>query len=339
MKKWIKMVIFEISPNGVTPRKYAFSLVELLIVVAILAVLISLLAPSLRTTIYAAKNLKCSHNLKSLIHGWTLYADDNNDFFPPRDDADKRTGISQGDDLNKLQRGMNSGAHQLWSLYPLVRPYFGNRLGPEFVCALYGSHGGNDPKGIPEAFGDPDFGLEHPRTIGGVFAYFDGEGVFDISQSRGFESTYSYWAQYDGGYIRNIPNGKSERLGDPIRFSAEWNQPTTPHTIVPESYLLLSDFAAGNGSKRATSNNSDKVTTTHMPPPGTFYTMNKHGYSHIPTYAHLPGNGTQSFENGIFINNYGYQNGSVKTVTANSNRYLIFETHTFANGLLVPLED
>ncbi len=57
----------------------AFSLVELLVVIAVIAVLISLLSPSLSGARHAARTVKCSSNLRQMIGAWNLYANDHRD--------------------------------------------------------------------------------------------------------------------------------------------------------------------------------------------------------------------------------------------------------------------
>lgn len=55
-------------------RKKAFTLIELLVVIAIIALLLSIMVPSLSMVKEKAKNLRCSTNLKTLFTAWTLYA-------------------------------------------------------------------------------------------------------------------------------------------------------------------------------------------------------------------------------------------------------------------------
>jgi type II secretory pathway pseudopilin PulG len=58
-------------------------LVELLVVISIIALLISILLPSLRGAREAAKAAVCLSHLRSLSHGWHMYADDHNDVCLP----------------------------------------------------------------------------------------------------------------------------------------------------------------------------------------------------------------------------------------------------------------
>lgn len=81
----------------------AFSLVEVLVVVAILGILAALAFPSFGSASAKARRSECQSNLRQLGVGIQLFASDNNGFLPPtRDDLQQFTAITNGG---------SSGAH------------------------------------------------------------------------------------------------------------------------------------------------------------------------------------------------------------------------------------
>jgi len=66
-------------------KKNGFSLTELLVVIAVMAILAALLLPALSKSKSRAQTIACLNNLHQLSTGWQLYTGDNNDLLVPND--------------------------------------------------------------------------------------------------------------------------------------------------------------------------------------------------------------------------------------------------------------
>src|SRR5918994_4737325 len=86
--------------------KKAFTLVELLVVIGIIAVLIGILLPSLNKARQQAATAKCLSNLRSIGHGIQMYAGENKGILVPGWVATVAGGGSGADNYATILVGM-----------------------------------------------------------------------------------------------------------------------------------------------------------------------------------------------------------------------------------------
>jgi prepilin-type processing-associated H-X9-DG protein/prepilin-type N-terminal cleavage/methylation domain-containing protein len=159
-------------------RRSGFTLIEILVGVAIIAILVALLTPALKNAIEKSRQVQCMNNLKNIYGGFRLYAIDHNDEIP--------LGFDAGDPLATPPIPIN--------FFPfLIGPYLNNGVWswdpnpshykPYFVCPsqnlpksdawLWGSYGMN----TQVSFGGPFKFLNFSDRASKMLFLFDGPGA------------------------------------------------------------------------------------------------------------------------------------------------------------------
>ena len=82
-----------IPRGGTRGAPGAFTLLELLVAIAVIAILAALLLPAINRGKSAAQGVRCTSNLRQLIQAWHIYADENNGQLPCNADGQDGMGV------------------------------------------------------------------------------------------------------------------------------------------------------------------------------------------------------------------------------------------------------
>ena len=121
------------------PRRRAFTLVELLIVIGIIGVLVSILLPVMGRAREAAYSVSCLSQIRSIGQGLVLYGNANRLKIPPGVGLEDR----DGDHLFADQAGYNYKEERdvHWSDYPFIGEYLPNPIKPGKIHQRAGRSG------------------------------------------------------------------------------------------------------------------------------------------------------------------------------------------------------
>lgn len=213
------------SPLILGKRASLFTLVELLVVVAIIAILAAMLLPTLNQARELAQGMKCVSNMRQIGQHMAMYNNDSNDYFPVGDTDPGMTWYQQIAAKTDADLQLNSNS-------PL---YLGR--GGVFDCPktvgyakIYGIHQALAPSWYPDGI----YPRKHRRTS---ILGQPSKKMIVSEKGTNTEKTWGYndfmtclnkWTNdtntYEGSALAYLyPNNRDLREGD----SAMWEGPRT----------------------------------------------------------------------------------------------------------------
>lgn len=212
-----------------SPHSKAFTLVELLVVIAVIAVLLAMLLPAMDQAIYRAELVLCSSRLKGIANGMTVYAVDQQRFFPYNKHT--ATNLTWHAPLIKLVNATNNNdlRSTLSPYMPLQDILFDPMIKPQDIETnsieqMYGNYSlWNFWKWTPAV--DPT--SRGQRKIGDRFTYQDARFTFrqhawdilagDFMRAMNTDTDPgAYWTNHpgkqDGSFLHRTANGAANQF-------------------------------------------------------------------------------------------------------------------------------
>jgi len=237
--------------NRARQRRKAFTLVELLVVIGIIAVLIGILLPALGRARESANAIKCSSNLRTIGQGLAMYVAENKQTFPA---AYIYEGMQINGNIQTPDAAINGYVHWSSFLYGTK-----NKRDPSIFRSSYGWEAFQCPSiekgGLPPTNTTPenlDAGQSNDNGANVVdqqalrLAYTVNEAIMPRNK---FVKAFQGDTKHPYQYVRA---GRIKKSGETI-LATEWNQDwrivsddgrSNPGTTVSKSHRPVHGFKA-----------------------------------------------------------------------------------------------
>ena len=179
---------WRMSKRSITTSSHGFSVVEILTVVAILAILVAIVAPSIEKTMAGARSAQCLSNLRAYGVAIVTFAADNNNKLPPFYPSQSPAWYQS------LNQQMGTGGINSWMPEKLQCPEIRNLLKKRGYTILANTYW--------MCFGNTVDRLNNPRRLGWMKLRGPSECVMlaDVNPSNSIAMTpnSAYFGSYGG---------------------------------------------------------------------------------------------------------------------------------------------
>ena len=177
-------------------RHRAFTLVELLVVIGVIAVLISILLPTLSAARRSAQSVKCLNNLRQIATGGTIHANRHKGFYPLAGNLQTPSVLPHHlGDPDRVRytyyEPPNQSAH-LASFHGAIGWVFGSRGGLDEFTFNAQVAAENDPLGFLRMFYCPS-DLSRPEEMTYAYVYYSGGYGWYLRQSYVVNEGFLGW--------------------------------------------------------------------------------------------------------------------------------------------------
>jgi prepilin-type N-terminal cleavage/methylation domain-containing protein len=206
------------KPIGFIGGRSAFTLVELLVVIGIIAVLVSMLLPALNKARQHANQVACGSNLRQIGLGFILYAQDNRGRWPIR-----FTGTTYPFGRPRTSDG--------WQLELMISKYLGKQLSDDGAATRQQVFG--------KVFICPASDVVAARTAGSNWVYTASAAPSHYRESNCYQGLQYHFQEDDSAYDAD-PSIKATQIKIPSyrpSFFRGW------HTQVPMQFCSMGRYA------------------------------------------------------------------------------------------------
>ncbi len=253
---------------------YAFTLVELLTTIALIAVLMAILLPALNQARIYAKSIKCQSNLRATGITFMIFAQSNNDLLPPA------YTYMEGSDFATQSSSQANGIHH-WSGIFVDDNYIDEDVlhCPEF------NQGGLAPQNTEPDNLDPGQELSNP----GVIDYQSQRCAYTVNEALSPRNRFELNFEGAARTSRLVKTSMVKRQDSTIlltEWARDWRIIAGPDSSNSQSYLPIHGFRTlgkVEASKRYDLNMAPEATSTPCGRTGSFRRINAYDLANNPT--------------------------------------------------------